>query len=138
MTRHENRKNLSAALLCAALLAGLPFFVACGGDSKDQEVPTVQVRITDTGIEMPNPLPTGAAQFEITNAGTHVHSLGITGPVGEITLEEPLEPGETASLDTMYLDTGTYRVYCPLDEKHGDSMQIALDVRPNAVATKNG
>jgi uncharacterized cupredoxin-like copper-binding protein len=135
MKLHENRNNISAALLCAFLLAGLPLLTGCvGGNSEGPEVQTVQVRVTDTGIEMPNPLPTGAAKFEITNAGSHEHSFGITGPAGDITLEKPLKPGETASLDEMFLDTGTYRVYCPVDEKHGESMQIALNVRPDATA----
>jgi uncharacterized cupredoxin-like copper-binding protein len=138
MKRHENRKNTSAALLCAALLVGLPFFVACGGNAEEQEVPTVQVRVTDNAIEMPNPLPTGPAKFEIINTGSHEHSFAITGPVGEVALEKPLKPGEAGTLDEMYLDTGTYRVYCPIDEKHGESMQIALNVRPDAVAANNG
>jgi uncharacterized cupredoxin-like copper-binding protein len=137
MTRHES-KRISAALLCAALLAGLPFFVACGGDSIEEEAQTVQVRITDNRIEMPNPLPTGATQFEITNAGSHDHSFGITGPVGEITLEKPLKPGETASMEAMFLDTGTYRVYCPVDESHGESMQLALNVRPDVERSNQG
>lgn len=139
MKYHENRNKISAMLLCAALLATLPLLTGCvGGNSEGPEVQTVQVRLTDTGIEMPNPLPTGAAKFEITNAGTHDHSFGITGPAGDITLEKPLKPGETASLDEMFLDTGTYRVYSPVDEKHGEPMQIALNVRPDTAAANNG
>jgi len=138
MKLHETGNNVRAAVLCAALLTGLPLFTACvGGNAEEKEVPTVQVRVTDTGIEMPNPLPTGAAKLEITNAGSHVHSFGITGPAGDIKLDEPLKPGETASLDEMFLDTGTYRVYCPVDEAHGESMQIALNVRPDAPALTN-
>jgi hypothetical protein len=139
MKRQENRKNISTVILCAALLAVLPLLVACSGGKAQEEAPTVQVRVTDNAIEMPNPMPTGAVKFQIINAGTHEHSFGITGPVGDITLPQPLKPGETASLDEMFLDTGTYRVYCPVDEKHGESMQIALNVRPDApAATKNG
>jgi uncharacterized cupredoxin-like copper-binding protein len=134
MKRHENRRKLSTALMCAALLAGLPFLVACGGDSTEEEVQTVQVRVTDHQIEMPNPLPTGATQFEVTNAGSHPHSFGIIGPAGDIKLDEPLKPGESTTLEAMFLDTGTYRVYCPSDEAHGESMQIALNVRPDAPA----
>jgi len=135
MKRQENRNKISATLLCLALLAGLPLLVACGGNAEEkEEVQTVQIRITDNRIEMPNPLPTGAAQFEITNAGSHEHSLGITGPAGDITLEKPLKPGESTSMEAMFLDTGTYRVYCPVDEAHGESMQIALNVRPDAPA----
>lgn len=138
MKYFDNRRRLSAALWCAALLAVLPFLVACGGGSNEEEAPTVQIRITDARIEMPNPLPTGPAKFQITNAGSHEHSFGITGPVGEIKLEKPLKPGETTELDTMFLDTGTYRVYCPVDEAHGESMQIALNVRPDVAGSTSG
>ncbi len=139
MNRHTNRKSISAAILCTALLAGMPFLVACGGNpSEEAEVQTVQVRITDDHIEMPNPLPAGATLLEITNAGTHTHSFGIEGPAGDIKLDEPLKPGETNSLEAMYLDSGTYRVYCPVDEaSHGNSMQIALNVQPEAAANNS-
>lgn len=76
-------------------------------------------------------MPTGATTFEVTNAGSHEHSFGITGPAGDMLLEEPLKPGETATLD-MNLEEGTYRVYCPVDERHGKSMQLALHVVPAA------
>lgn len=131
MTHTANRR-MGTVLLCAALLAWLPLFVACGGDHSEeaeQQVQTIQVRVTDHQLEMPNPLPTGPTRFEITNAGSHEHSFGLTGPAGEQLLEEPLKPGETASME-LYLDIGTYRAYCPVDESHGDSMQVALNVVP--------
>lgn len=139
MNRHENRKSISAAILCAALLAGMPFLVACGGNSSEEaQIQTVQVRVTDDRIEMPNPLPAGATKLEITNAGTHAHSFGIEGPAGDIKLEEPLKPGETTSMEAMYLDSGTYRVYCPVDQaSHGASMQLALNVQPESAAANN-
>jgi hypothetical protein len=133
MTRNSNNR-IGAVLLCAALLAGLPFFVACGGGHAkevQQQAQVVQVRVTDHQLEMPNPLPTGPTRLEITNAGTHEHSFGLTGPAGEQTLEKPLKPGETASME-LYLDIGTYRAYCPVDASHGDSMQVALNVVPEA------
>jgi uncharacterized cupredoxin-like copper-binding protein len=127
----QERKRTGAALLCA-ILAVFPFFIACGGDNheaiKDQ---TVQVRVTDQELAMPESLPTGATTFEVTNAGSHEHSFGIAGPAGDMLLEEPLKPGETATLD-MNLEAGTYRVYCPVDERHGKSMQLALHVVPAA------
>jgi hypothetical protein len=131
MIRNANKRT-RAALLCAAMLTGLPFFVACGGDRAEevqQQAQVIQVRVTDHQLEMPNPLPTGPTRFEITNAGSHEHSFGLTGPGGEQLLEEPIKPGETASME-LYLDIGTYRAYCPVDESHGDSMQVALNVVP--------
>jgi uncharacterized cupredoxin-like copper-binding protein len=132
--RRNGSKQMGAALLCAALLAGLPFFIACGSNTTDQENQTVQVRVTDHQIEMPPSLPTGVTTFEVTNAGSGDHSLGITGPAGDAKLEAPLKPGETGSLE-MVLDSGTYRVYCPVSQSHGHSMQVALNVRPSAAGS---
>ncbi len=127
----RNRNNLTGVALLCALLVGLPFLVACGGNSESQQdIKVVQVQVTDQGIEMPNPLPTGMTTFEVTNTGSREHSFGLTGPGGDLKLEESLKPGETASMEGVVLDTGTYRVYSPLDQ--GDAMQIALNVRPDA------
>ena len=132
-------KHIGAALLCAALLAGLPFFVACGGhdDAEPQQAKVVDVRVTDHDLEMTASLPTGLTTFQITNTGTHEHSFGITGPSGDKSLEAPLKPGETASLE-MVLDTGTYRVYCPVDQNRGHTMQVALNVHPDIQGSTGG
>ena len=130
-------KQIRAAVLSAALLTGLPFFVACGGDdTEEQQIQTIQVRITDQRIEMPEELPTGMAIFKVTNAGTREHSFAVTGPSGDIKLEDSLAPGETGELE-MILDTGTHRVYNPLDPSQG-AMQIALNVLPPADTHRRG
>lgn len=133
MTRNEHRHTAAAArlLLCAALLTGLPFFAACGGDNPEDQAAnqTVQVRLTESRIEMPASLPTGKTTFQITNTGSHEHGFGITGPAGDKVLDETLKPGETAELE-MELDTGTYRVYCPVDQGQGKPLQMALSVHP--------
>jgi hypothetical protein len=127
----KERKRTGAALLCA-ILAVFPFFVACGGGNREaNQDQTVQVRVTDEELAMPESLPTGATTFQVTNNGTHEHSFGIVGPAGDLTLDEPLKPGETATLD-VDLEAGTYRVYCPVDQSHGKSMQLALHVVPAA------
>lgn len=127
--KFNGTKQMRAAVLCATLLTGLPFFVACGGDdTEEQQIQTIQVRITDQAIEMPAELPTGMAVFKVVNAGTREHSLGVTGPSGDLKLEEPLEPGESGELEVV-LETGSHRVYNPLDPSQG-SMQMALNVTP--------
>lgn|SRR5947209_9312338 len=131
--RYDGSKQIGAALLCAALLAGLTFFTACGGakSGTQPQGQTVQVRITDQGIEMPPSLPSGVTTFQVTNSGSGEHSFGVSGPAGDKRLDHALKPGESASLD-MILDSGTYRVYSPVDQ--GQAMQIALNVRPETVA----
>lgn len=132
MIFHESNRR-GAVLLFAALLACLSF-VACGGDSSSSaQDRTVQVNVTDQELQMPETLPTGPTTFQITNAGNHEHSFGIAGPAGDETLDKTLKPGETATLD-INLDAGTYRVYCPVDEKHGKPLQLALRVTPDATA----
>jgi Cupredoxin-like domain len=136
MTRNGS-KQMSAALLCATLLVGLPLFTACGGDKTEApEIQTVQVGVTDQQLQMPESLPTGPTKFEVTNKGTHEHSFGITGPAGDQKLEQTLKPGESASLE-LYLDTGTYRVFCPVDESNGHAVQMALNVLPQTEGGKS-
>ena len=134
MRRNESRP-IGAALLCAALFAGLTLFTACGKPAGQEEIQTVQVRITDQGIEMPSSLPAGATTFEVTNSGSSEHSFGLAGPGGVQKLEEPLKPGESASLEVP-LGSGTYRVYSPGDQ--GGAMQMALNVRPETLPSRNG
>ena len=121
-------------LLLLAVLAAALSLTACGGDSGNapaapqEQTVQVQVKVTDDHIQMPTELPSGMAMFEVTNAGTHEHSFGITGPGGDKVLEKNLQPGETETLE-MTLDAGTYRIYCPVDQQHGDPMQMALNVK---------
>ena len=135
----RNERTLTSAfarlLLCAALLTALPLVTACGGnhDNEAAQGQNVQVQVTDQQIQMPASLPMGRTTFEVTNSGSHAHSFGITGPAGDKVLEEPLEPGETATLE-MDLATGTYRVYCPVDQNSGHALQVALNVTPSAGA----
>jgi predicted component of type VI protein secretion system len=132
MKFHESKRR-GAVLLFAALLVSVPF-VGCGDSSAHQQQDrVVQVHVTDQELQMPESLPTGATTFEVTNTGTHEHSFGIVGPAGDQTLDAALKPGETATLD-INLDEGTYRVYCPVDEKHGKPVELALHVTPSANA----
>lgn len=132
MKFHESNRR-GAVLLFAALLVCIPF-VGCNDNSEHQQQDrTVQVNVTDEKLVMPESLPTGATTFQITNAGNHDHSFGITGPAGDKLLDKALKPGETATLDIV-LDAGTYRVYCPVDESHGKTLQLALHVTPDPAA----
>ena len=129
-----NQRNFVGAfarlLLCAALLTGLPLLTACGDNNEyEAQAQTVQVQLTDQQIQLPASLPSGMTTVEIKNTGSRAHSFGDTGPAGDRVLDEPLEPGETATLE-MDLGTGTYRVYSPGDR----SMQVALNVTPNVGA----
>ncbi|MES1241279.1 MAG: hypothetical protein ABUT39_06630 [Acidobacteriota bacterium] len=128
--KFQESKRSGVVLLFIALLACMPFVVACGDASQGTEDRTVQVNVTDQELQMPESLPTGATTFEVKNAGSQEHSFGIVGPAGDKVLDKPLQPGETATLDIV-LDAGTYRVYSPED---GKALQLALHVTPDATA----
>lgn len=131
-------KRTRTVLVGAALLAALPVLTACGkapaAEQKQAAQPrqTIEVHITDEHLEMTDSLPSGATTFHVVNSGAHPHGFGIAGPAGDKTLDN-LAPGGTADLE-MDLEEGTYRVYCPLEHDHTDSMQLALHVHPNAPA----
>lgn len=127
-TLNRSRWN-GAPLLCAALVAALPFVIACGGSQAAIPSNAVQVVVSDSGIQIPESLPSGPTTFEVINAGHSAHSFGITGPAGDKTLDKPLQPGETTTL-TFNLDSGTYRIYIPAGLSEGEPMQVALNVRP--------
>ncbi len=136
-------RRTRTALVCATLLAALPVLTACGGKSPaaeqkqavQQPRQTIEVNITDEHLEMKDSLPSGATTFHVVNSGAHPHGFGVAGPAGDKTLDN-LEPGATATLE-MDLEEGTYRVYCPLEHDHSDSMQLALHVHPNTPASKS-
>jgi len=120
-----------------AILAGLPLLVGCGGAKQPEVVQAqeVQVKVSDKKIEMPASLPAGKTLFTVTNTGKREHSFGITGPAGDKVLEKTLQPGETGALE-LRLDSGTYRIYCPVDQGKGVGTQIALVVLPEEQGSK--
>lgn len=71
----------------------------------------VEVRLTDTSIEMPDEIPGGPILFEVTNSGTEPHGFAIEG------IGESLDSLLTDDLATLHteLDAGTYRVFSGVD-----------------------
>lgn len=127
MRRNESKLANAASwrlLFFAALLAGLPFFAACGGGD-DSGVPSqqVEVRLTENTIEMPATVAPGPVELQVVNETGTPRKLGIEGPIGSEELEQ-LQPGQRASLE-LVLDPGTYRVYSPGSSKE---VQTALHV----------
>lgn len=122
-----------------AILAGLPLLVGCGGTKQPevaQQSQKVQVSVSDKNIEMPASLPAGKTLFTVTNTGKREHSFGIAGPAGDKVLEKTLKPGESGALE-LRLDSGTYRIYCPVDQEKGEGTQIALVVLPETLGSKS-
>ena len=132
MTRKMMREGQRTwfKILGTAFLCTLPLLTAaCGGKQDAVPANAVQVVVTDSRIELPSSLPSGATTFEVINAGHQPHSFAVTGPAGDTALDKPLQPGETGTLK-LNLDAGTYRIYTPVDLSQGEPMQVALNVRP--------
>ncbi len=74
----------------------------------------VIVTLTDGAIEIPSALPSGLLVFQVTNAGNEAHNFEIDGEEIETKFARDLSPGDTRELD-VYLEPGTYSVYCPIE-----------------------
>ena len=70
------------------------------------------VRVLDTDITA------GTRTFHAMNQGTYTHAFEIEGN-GQEWKSGPIPPGGTATL-TPTLRAGTYEVYCPIVDSHGN------------------
>jgi plastocyanin len=145
------KKNRSLKLYGTLALALLVFFLtgcaaATGTPSGDQpgfDLPTqdldttpiipqtgsnrVEVRLEEFVINMPTALTSGPTTFEVTNIGTEEHGFEIEGQGIEAGLEHHILPGESLTLD-VDLSSGTYRVYCPVEDHAEEGMQLEITV----------
>lgn len=99
--------------------------VAGGGEAQQEQ--TVQVGLTEYSIDMPKQVSAGRVTFEITNDGDVEHSFEIEGQGIEESLDQNLQPGESATL-TVDLEAGTYTVYCPVADHEDEGMTMELEV----------
>ncbi len=66
----------------------------------------------------------GTFNFHAMNQGTYPHAFEIEGN-GKEWKSDPIPPGGTATL-TPVLTVGTYEVYCPIVDGHGDHQQKGM------------
>jgi uncharacterized cupredoxin-like copper-binding protein len=69
-------------------------------------------------------VPSGAITIMAVNNGRYVHALEIEG-AGRTLKIDKIEPGGSAALTTN-LDPGTYEVYCPVRDQHGDHQALGM------------
>jgi len=89
---------------------------------------SVEVKLTEYKIEMPNSVSAGATTFTVTNTGKETHGFEIEGNGIEKALKPRLKKGESGSLQ-MDLKPGTYKVYCPVLGHKGRGMSLDLTVK---------
>ncbi len=66
----------------------------------------------------------GTFNFHAMNQGTYPHAFEIEGN-GKEWKSDPIPPGGTATL-TPTLTAGTYEVYCPIVDSHGNHQQKGM------------
>jgi uncharacterized cupredoxin-like copper-binding protein len=92
---------------------------------------TVEVRLSEYAIGMPQTLPAGPTIFLVHNEGKKIHSFKIEGPGIDEILSKPVPPQATDKLQVT-LQPGEYKIYCPVGshEAKGMTMKLAVTAPP--------
>jgi len=90
--------------------------------------PTVEVQLTEYGINLPDTLPQGRTALHIINSGNENHSFAMTGNGVAMQLSQQLTRGDMANL-VVDLKPGSYTVYCPVDGHRGKGMERTITVK---------
>jgi len=119
-------------------LVVLLFVVGCTSQPATQPQPTsmpgstggnsVDVKLTEFKIDMPNSLPAGTTTFKVTNDGKVVHNVEIVGNGIDKKLDANLQAGQSGTMQ-VDLKPGTYDVYCPVDSHKQNGMDLQLTVK---------
>jgi plastocyanin len=100
-----------AAILGVAL-------TACQGASEDSGPVAERVEIEATSYAYSPAtvtVPAGRVRFVIHNASDIVHGFEVEGQGMEEEIEE-IQPGATDSLTVALAESGTYEIYCPVED----------------------
>lgn len=94
------------------------------GFDDDQPADTVQATLTEWEIDLAaDTLQPGEVVFQVRNEGEYEHAFEVEGAGEEWEIE--VGPGEEETLEVT-LESGTYEVYCPLDDEHGNHEQLGM------------
>jgi uncharacterized cupredoxin-like copper-binding protein len=90
--------------------------------------------ITPSSIAVTKP---GTYTFKVTNNGQIGHALEIEGH-GIEQKTATVDPGKTATLRVDLAKTGSYEVYCPIDDHRNMGMKASLTVGGSAAPAVGG
>jgi plastocyanin len=108
----EARLRTSVAAILAVALT------ACQGASEDSGPVAERVEIEATSYAYSPTtvtVPAGRVRFVIHNASDIVHGFEVEGQGMEEEIEE-IQPGATDSLTVALEESGTYEIYCPVED----------------------
>jgi uncharacterized cupredoxin-like copper-binding protein len=143
------RRRLATAAILG--VAGLSLVAAgCGGDDETSStaasVPTTSTgatgatgaagggetaKISETEYQLDPSDPSvkaGSVTFDVSNDGQVTHSLEVEGNGLEESLPADLAPGDSGKL-TVDLESGTYTMYCPIDDHRAKGMEGTIEVK---------
>jgi uncharacterized cupredoxin-like copper-binding protein len=114
-------------LLAPLLLFGLTAAIGADEPKAEKTPGTVEVRLSEYAIDMPETLAAGPTTFVVLNQGNKTHSFKIEGPGIDELLSAPVAPRAKGSLQVT-LQAGEYKVYCPVGSHSSKGMARKLVV----------
>lgn len=98
---------------------------ATGAAAGPGETDLVHVPLREWSVSVSkSPIRAGQTTFHAMNEGQYTHAMEIEGN-GQEWETDPIAPGGTATL-TVSLTPGTYEVYCPVQDSHGNHQQRGM------------
>lgn len=94
----------------------------------DTDARKVEVTLTEHDIDMPKKLESGKTAFVVKNSGKEKHNFEIQGEGIDQKFIFAAGPGETKVLH-VNLKTGSYKVYCPMEDHDKKGMKLNLTVK---------
>ncbi|HET9768570.1 MAG TPA: hypothetical protein VFS60_17120 [Thermoanaerobaculia bacterium] len=88
----------------------------------------VDVALTGTSFQVVGSMAPGPARFRVRNVSSGRHSFAIDGSGQTFKLEDPLDPGESGTLD-VELASGSFRIRCPLSGHTEPPRQLIVTQR---------
>jgi uncharacterized cupredoxin-like copper-binding protein len=94
------------------------------GGAQSLAIAETEYTITPSTINVPK---AGMVTFKVTNNGQIGHALEIEGH-GVEQKTDTIDPGSSATLTVNLSKTGSYEVYCPVDDHKNKGMKATLTV----------
>jgi uncharacterized cupredoxin-like copper-binding protein len=131
-------------LLPVAVVVTALALAACGSDdntsgSSSSARETIEVHLSEFKLD-PSRVTVdtpGTYTFKAVNDGQFVHALEIEGH-GIEQKTATIDPGKTATLRVDLAKTGSYEVYCPIDDHRNMGMKASLAVGGAAAPAVGG
>ena len=97
-------------------------------DTPDADARKIQVRITDTGLQMPTSLRAGKTAFIVTNSGKQKHNFEIEGENLDKSFWFGIAPKDSKTMQ-VDLKPGSYDAHCSVDEHASKEARVKLVVK---------